>query len=72
MYYEVRFEGERAVSSLKSELFVSQKWLSFYLNHHGNLCRTHNLVGSSIFSEFRFKLSWKCHIFTGPFIHSVL
>lgn len=34
------------------------------LNHHGNLCWTHNVVWNRLFSEFPLKIDWKRYIFT--------
>lgn len=56
VYYEVRINGVVNHSELK--VWVSFKKVAFkWLNHHGNLPWTRNLVWR------RFKILWKCNIF---------
>lgn len=54
---------------LKVRAFCITKVAFFaWLNNHGNLCSTHNLVKSRLWSEFQLKIGWTC---TNCFIYSI-
>lgn len=56
------------VCRAQSQSFLYQSGFFTWLNNHGNLCSTHNLVKSRLWSEFQLKIGWTC---TNCFIYSI-
>lgn len=56
-------ELQSEINGLKLEIFVKSVLWKYWLNRHGNLCKTHNLVNNRLCLEFWFKIYGKSHIF---------